>query len=273
MSSFLDVKGDITPNPTPKLPDNVMDMFSMKGKVVAISGAGAGIGFAVAEAMAEAGASVAIWYNSNKEAVAKAEALAQRTGQKVRAYQCGITSYEAVQKAVDQVVDDFGRLDVFVANSGVAYPGEVVDMPLEEWHKLMDVNLHGVFYCAKAAGQVFKRQGTGNMIITASMSGRIVNIPQAQACYNSSKAAVIHFGRSLAQEWRDFARVNCVSPGYIETDLGAAPKVRNEAFRMAVQGRQGDVKELKGAYLYLASDASTYCTGHDLVVDGGYTLP
>lgn len=144
MSSFLDVKGDITPNPTPNLPSNVMDMFSMKGKVVAISGAGAGIGYAVAEAMAEAGADVAIWYNSNSEAVNKAKALADRTGRQVRAYQCGITSYEKVKETVDQVVKDFGRLDVFVANSGVAYAGGILDMPVDEWHKLTDVNYNGV---------------------------------------------------------------------------------------------------------------------------------
>ncbi|PWN27042.1 NAD(P)-binding protein [Jaminaea rosea] len=273
MSSFLDVKGEIKPNPTPSTPSNVMDMFSMKGKVVAISGAGAGIGFAVAEAMAEAGAHVAIWYNSNKAAVQKAEELAKKNGVKAKAYQCGVTDYEAVHATVAQVVKDFGHLDCFVANSGVAFAGGILEQPVEEWHKVMDVNLHGVFYCAKACGEVFKQQGKGNLIITASMSGQIVNVPTDQGCYNTSKAAVIHLARSLAREWRDFARVNTVSPGYIETDLGAAPKVRNEAFRMAVQGRQGDVKELKGAYLYLASDASTYCTGHDLVVDGGYTLP
>lgn len=222
MSSFLDVKDTITPNPTPSLPSNVMDMFSMKNKVVAISGAGAGIGFATAEAMAEAGADVAIWYNSNKQAVEKAEQLAKRTGVRVKAYQCGVTDYQAVRGTVEAVVKDFGKLDVFVANSGVAFPGGILEQPVEEWHKVMDVNLHGVFYCAKAVGEVFKKQGKGNLIITASMSGQIVNVPTDQGCYNASKAAVIHLARSLAREWRDFARVNTVSPGYIETDLGVS---------------------------------------------------
>lgn len=189
-----------------QIPSNVLDQFKMTGKVVAISGAGAGIGFAVAEAMAEAGANVAILYNSNKEAIQKAADLAQRTGTKVQAYQCGVTSYDAVESTISTIVKDFGRLDVFVANSGVAYSGPLIDEPIEEWKRVVDVNYNGVAYCAKAAGKVFRDQGKGNMIITASMSGSIVNL-NPQAGYNSSKAAVIHLARSLAQEWAPFARV------------------------------------------------------------------
>ena len=133
--------------------------------------------------------------------------------------------------------------------------------------------VNGVVYCAKAAGEVFKRQGTGNLIITSSISAHIVNVPVDQPVYNGTKAFVSHFGKSLAREWRDFARVNVVSPGFFETKLGASPQVLHEAHRMAVVGRQGHVKEIKGVYLYLASDASTYTTGADYLIDGGYTLP
>lgn len=132
---------------------------------------------------------------------------------------------------------------------------------------------YGVVYCAKAAGEVFRKQGKGNLIITSSMSAHIVNVPNDQPCYNSTKAAVTHLGKSLAREWRDFARVNMVAPGFFQTSMGAATEVTSEANRMAVLGRQGDVKELKGIYLYLASDASTFTTGSDILVDGGYTLP
>lgn len=128
-------------------------------------------------------------------------------------------------------------------------------------------------HCAKFAGAVFKRQGHGNLIITSSMSARVVNVPVDQPVYNGTKAFVTQFGRSLAREWREFARVNVVSPGFFDTKMGAAPLCVNEAYRMSVLGRQGHVNEIKGLYLYLASDASTYTTGSDMLVDGGYTLP
>jgi sorbose reductase len=131
----------------------------------------------------------------------------------------------------------------------------------------------GVVFCSKYVGEIFKKQGSGNLIITSSMSAHIVNVPVDQPVYNASKAFVTHFGKSLALEWRDFARVNVVSPGFFNTKMGANPLAVNEAYRMAVLGRQGHVKEIKGLFLYLASDASTYMTGSDLLIDGGYVLP
>src|ERR1700753_907883 len=146
-------------------------------------------------------------------------------------------------------------------------------MSIEEYKSLTSVNLDGVFYCAKYAGAVLKRQGFGNLIITSSISAHIVNAPVDQPVYNATKAAVTHLGKSLAREWRDFARVNIVSPGFFQTKMGASPRCLNEAHRMAVLGRQGHTKEIKGLYLYLASDASSYQTGSDVLIDGGYTLP
>lgn len=105
------------------------------------------------------------------------------------------------------------------------------------------------------------------------MSGHIVNVPVDQPVYNATKAFVTHFGKSLAREWREFARVNIVSPGFFDTKMGANPLAINEAYRMAALGRQGHVKEIKALYLYLASDASTYMTGSDVLIDGGYVLP
>ena len=128
-------------------------------------------------------------------------------------------------------------------------------------------------YCAKVVGELFKRQGSGNLIVTSSMSAHIVNVPIDQPVYNGTKAFVTHFAKSLAREWRDFARVNIVSPGFFDTKMGAAGPMQQEAFRMTPLGRQGHVKEIKGLYLYLASDASTYMTGSDVLIDGGYVLP
>lgn len=261
------------PRPYPDTPENVLEQFKLKDRVVCITGASDGIGFAVAEGMAEAGANLALWYNTNNAAETKGAELAKRYGLIIRAYQVEVTEPAKVEAAIHQVVADFGRLDVFVANAGMCIMKPILETSVAEYRRQMDVNVDGVFYCAKYAGQVFKSQGKGNFIITSSISGHIVNVPVDQPVYNASKAAVRHLGKSLAREWREFARVNIVSPGFFETKMGASPEDENEVYRMAVLGRQGHVKEIKAIYLYLASDASSFTTGSDFVVDGGYLLP
>lgn len=144
---------------------------------------------------------------------------------------------------------------------------------MDAYRNLMAVNVDGPVYCAKYAGQIFKKQGFGNLIITGSISSHIVNVPVDQPIYNGSKAFITHMGKSLAREWRDFARVNIVSPGFFDTKMGAGPKVITEGLRMISLGRQGNVREIKGVFLFLASDASTYVTGSDYLIDGGYVLP
>ncbi|KAI6851559.1 putative NADP-dependent mannitol dehydrogenase [Hortaea werneckii] len=261
------------PKPTPNTPENVFEQLSMRGKVVAITGAADGIGFAAAEAIAEAGGDLALWYRSNDAAIAKGDALAKKHGIRAKAYQVEVSDPEAVEKNVEKVVQDFGKLDVFVANAGMAISKPITEQTVEEYKKQYAVNVDGVFYCAKFSGQVFKKQGFGNLIITSSISAHIVNVPVDQPVYNSTKAAINHLGKSLAREWREFARVNVVSPGFFHTKMGAAPGVVNEATRMTPLARQGHTKEIKGLYLYLASDASSYQTGSDTVIDGGYILP
>ncbi|KAK7431019.1 hypothetical protein QQZ08_002549 [Neonectria magnoliae] len=261
------------PRSFPDTPSNVLEQFQLTGKVVAITGAADGLGLAVAQAMAEANAQVAFWYNSNDTAVQKAEEIGKEHGVKTAAYKVDVSNSEQVQSTIAEVVKDFGRIDVFVANAGMAISKPILEQTLPEFERQMSVNVNGVVYCAKYAGEVFQRQGKGNLIITSSMSGHIVNVPVDQPVYNASKAFVTHFGKSLAREWRDFARVNIVSPGFFDTKMGAGPQALNEAYRMAVLGRQGHVKEIKGLYLYLASDASTYMTGSDVLIDGGYVLP
>ncbi|KAI0024540.1 hypothetical protein F4780DRAFT_796355 [Xylariomycetidae sp. FL0641] len=277
--------------PVPKS-KRVFDMLSLKGRTAIVSGAGGGIGLAVAHALAEAGADVAIWYNSNKKALDEAANIEKEYGVKCKAYQVNVTSWESVQTAVDEIVKEFGgRLDVFVANSGIAWEdGPFIDASLETMYKVNKVNVDGVFYCAKAAGLHWRRQtqegttidgkplenySTGSFIVTASMSGSIANMPQMQAVYNASKAAVIHACKSFAVEWSGFARANSVSPGYIKTDISTfIPAETKKLFHDKTPvGREGEPEELKGAYLYLASDASTFTTGIDLLVDGGYCAP
>ncbi|WYZ38633.1 hypothetical protein EsH8_III_000547 [Colletotrichum jinshuiense] len=270
----------------------VLPLFSLKGKTAIVSGAGAGIGLQVAHAYAEAGANVAIWYNNNKSALDRAAEIEKEYGVKCKAYQVNVTSHQAIQESVQQIVSEFnGRLDIFVANSGIAWEeGPLIDGPMDVADRVMSVNLNGTIYCAQVAGAHFRRQkkeGTtidgkklegftyGSFIATASMSGHIVNVPQAQAVYNASKAGVIHLCKSLAVEWVDFARANTISPGYIKTEISAfaGAEAKRQWKNKTPMGREGEAGELKGAYLYLASDAASYTTGADLVVDGGYCLP
>ncbi|KAK4227112.1 putative sorbose reductase SOU1 [Podospora fimiseda] len=272
--------------------NRVLNLFSLHGKTAIVSGAAAGIGLAIAQGFAEAGANVAIWYNTQKEKAEKAAVEIEKDypGVKCKAYQVNVTSFAQVQTAIETIVGEFNnRLDIFVANSGIAWEdGPMLDGPAEDrirrYKQIVDTNLDGTFHCARVAGTYFRKQkqeGTvpgftyGSFIATASMSGSIVNIPQLQAAYNASKAGVIHLVRSLAVEWVGFARANTVSPGYIVTEISKfCSEETKKTWRDKIpMGREGMPNELKGAYLYLASDASSYTTAIDLVVDGGYCAP
>jgi len=256
--------------------NSLQELFSLKGKVVVITGASGprGMGIEAARGCAEMGADVAITYASRKEGAEKnVEELTKQYGVKAKAYKCNVGDYKDVERFVDQVISDFGKIDAFIANAGATANSGVVDGSSEEWDRVIQTDLSGTAYCAKAVGAHFKKQGHGSFVITASMSGHIANFPQEQTSYNVAKAGCIHMARSLANEWRDFARVNSISPGYIDTGLSdfIDPQTQELWRSMIPMGRNGDAKELKGAYVYLVSDASTYTTGADLVIDGGYT--
>ncbi|KAK4986794.1 Sorbose reductase sou1 [Elasticomyces elasticus] len=272
--------------------ERVLPLFSLKGKTAIVSGAGAGIGLAVAQGFAEAGANVVLWYHSNKKALDRAAEIEKTYGVKCKAYQVDVTDDAAVKKAVNEQVREFnGRLDVFVANSGIPWTqGPAIDGEVAHYRKVVATDLDGTFYCARAAGEIWRRQGKegtdmngkklenysyGSFVATASMSGHIVNIPQLQAAYNAAKAGVIHLCRSLAVEWVQFARVNTVSPGYMATEISdfVPPETKSIWKDKIPMGREGEAHELKGAFLFLASDASSYATGTDIIVDGGYVLP
>ncbi|KKK26690.1 hypothetical protein ARAM_001449 [Aspergillus rambellii] len=271
---------------------SLMSMFSLKGKTAIVTGAGAGIGLAVAEGLAEAGANVAFWWNSNAKCPERAAAIGAKYGVQTKAYKVNITDAEDVKKAVDQCVKDFnGRLDVFIANAGIPWTqGPMVDGPLSHYSDVVNIDLNGTYYCAKYASYYWRKQKEegvdlfgnkltnftyGSFVATASMSGHIVNFPQLQAAYNAAKSGVIHLCKSFAVEWVKFARANTVSPGYIATEISNfVPKETKDIWRDKIpMGREGEAEELKGAYLYLASDASSYTTGADLIVDGGYCAP
>ncbi|KAJ4293535.1 hypothetical protein N0V90_008818 [Kalmusia sp. IMI 367209] len=252
------------------------DLLSLKGKVVVVTGASGptGIGIEAARGCAEFGADLAITYNSRSSGAEKnAKELSEKYGVKVKAYKCQVGDYANVEKLVQDVVKDFGKIDVFIANAGKTADNGILDATVEQWNEVIQTDLTGSFNCARAVGLHFRERKTGSLILTASMSGHIANYPQEQTSYNVAKAGCIHMARSLANEWRDFARVNSISPGYIDTGLSdfVPQDIQKLWHSMIPMGRDAKAKELKGAFLYFASDASSYTTGADLVIDGGYT--
>lgn len=266
----------IMPIEVPKQ-EKLADLLSLKGKVVVITGASGphGMGIEAARGCAEMGADVAITYSSRAEGGERnAKELSDTYGVKAKAFKCNVAQYVDTEKLVNDVVAEFGKIDAFIANAGRQASKGVLDASVEEWHEVIQTDLNGVYHCAKAVGPHFKQRQTGSFIITASMSGHIANYPQEQTSYNTAKAGCIHMARSLANEWRDFARVNSISPGYIGTGLwNMIDKSAQDAWvSMIPMGRYGDAKELKAAYVYLCSDASSYMTGADMRLDGGYCV-
>lgn len=255
---------------------NILDKFKLDGKVAFITGGAKGIGKSIAMGYAQAGADLAIVDIDMEAAEATAIEITEEYGVKTLAIKTDVTKAEEVEKMVAEVNDHFGRIDIAVANAGIALNVAADEMSLAEWQRVIDINLTGVFLTAQAAGKVMIAQGGGSIINTASMSGHIVNTPQPQCAYNASKAAVSQLTKSMAVEWAEKnVRVNSVSPGYIGTELiTEAPALKpliEQWTSVTPQKRMGDPDELQGIYLYLASDASTYTTGSDIIVDGGYT--
>lgn len=227
---------------------NVLKGFSLQGKIAAVTGGARGIGLEVSRGLAEAGADVAVIYNSSQVAPAVAEEIAKATGVKCVAYQAEVKDPKAIEDTLIQISKDFGKLDIVVGNAGIASHYAAEDYTVEQWSDIMRVNLDGAFWTAQAAGRIFKQQGFGNLIFTASVSAILVNVPQKQAAYNASKAGLVQLARCLAVEWVDFCRVNCVSPGFIATDmLSVHPEEwRKKWFGMIPAQRLCDPYELKG---------------------------
>jgi NAD(P)-dependent dehydrogenase (short-subunit alcohol dehydrogenase family) len=249
----------------------VTDLFDLTGRTALITGGAQGIGEALAEGLRDACARVFI-ADVNKEA---GVATAERLG--IDFVWVDVTDSTTVDAAFEHVVGQAGSLDITVNNAGVVTNVPAEDVTDADWRRVFSVNVDGVFFCCRAAGRWMLQQGHGSIVNIGSMSGHIANRPQPQAAYNASKAAVIHLTKSLAGEWSSRGvRVNSISPGYIGTEL-TKRGLENPEWRTAwVEGtpmqRLGEPSELAPAVLYLASDASSYCTGTDLVIDGGYTV-
>uniref|UniRef100_A0AAZ3RWL6 D-arabinitol 2-dehydrogenase [ribulose-forming] n=1 Tax=Oncorhynchus tshawytscha TaxID=74940 RepID=A0AAZ3RWL6_ONCTS len=254
---------------------SILDRMRLDGRVAYVTGAGQGIGRAFAHALGEAGAKVAVVDLDQGKAEAVAEELTLK-GINCIAITADISKSLDVERMIDSIVSKWGAIQIACNNAGINMNSASEDTSLEEWDQTFDVNLRGTFMCCQAAGRVMLKQGYGKIINTASMASLIVPHPQKQLAYNTSKAGVVKLTQTLGTEWIDRGvRVNCISPGIVDT-----PLIHSESLRPLVQrwlsdipaGRLALVTDLQAAVVYLASDASDYMTGHNLVIEGGQSL-
>ena len=263
------------------------DLFSLSGKVVLVTGGAGLLGQVFCQAFADSGADVAVVDIDDQAAKSVATNIAKQSGRKVRGIGCDITSPESVSKMVKTVVSDLGRIDVLINNA--ASKGSSLDeffkpfedYSLQTWREVMSVNIDGLFLVAQAVGKQMKLQGSGSIIQTSSIygvvapdqriyegseyNGRPINTP---AVYSASKAAVLGLTSYLSTYWANSGiRVNSLTPGGISSGQN---KTFDEKYsnRVPLQ-RMGQASELVGALIYLASDASSYVTGQNIIVDGG----
>lgn len=191
---------------------------------------------------------------------------------------CDVSSELSVQRAFEQVMDTFGRLDSVVASAGIVENYSAFDYPFDRIKRLYDINVHGAFFTAREAARNMIPQGGGSIVLVASMSASVINIPQPQTPYNASKAAVRHMASSLAVEWaKKGVRVNTLSPGYMLTKLTKTILAHDQDLKktwesLTPMGKMGEPEDLAGAIVYLASDASKFMTGAEMRVDGGYCV-
>lgn len=196
---------------------------------------------------------------------------------KLHAYECDTSSEEGVRSTWDKIVKEFGKVDILVTNAGITGGASAEDYPLQDFQRMIDVNLTGTFLFARTAGKWWiENKVEGRILVVSSMSGSIVNRPQKQSAYNASKAASTHLMKSLATEWAPHGiRVNALSPGYIQTEANEGEEMEKLSkgwIKDIPMARIAKPEEFRGTAVWLVSDASSYVTGSEILVDGGYTV-
>lgn len=261
----------------------VLDKFSLAGKNAFVTGAGRGLGQAMALGFAEAGADVAVCDLKEEDAKATAEDIAKQTGRRALGFALDVTDAAAVEACADKLNREFGPIGILLNNAGIVYqkqgdgqgPGSIPTLEVEtaNWDHVIKVDLGAVFYCARSFGRHMVARGTGSIISLSSMSAFVGNFGRSNNAYCAAKAGVTMLTRQLAAEWGPKGiRLNCIAPGYMNTQMGRWVLEDPWVKQMTPMGRPGEPEELQGLAVFLASDASSFITGQSIVIDGGYTL-
>src|SRR6201982_1961703 len=250
------------------------ELFDLSGRVAIVTGGSIGLGRQMARGLAEMGANVGLCARKKERCEATAEEL-RSLGVKTMALGCDVKDPASVTDVVDATVAEFGRIDILINNAGTSWGAPVEEMRLEHWNRVIETNLTGTFLFSQAVGKIMLPQRRGKIINIASVAGIQGAPPQFQAIgYHASKGGVIAFTKDLACKWGVHnIQVNAIAPGWFPTHMSEVVMERNkEAFLKRIPlGRFGSNCDLKGAAVFLGSDASNFVTGHVLVVDGGQT--
>ncbi len=254
---------------------SMLDKFRLTGKKIIVTGGAGGIGETVIYALAEVGAEIAV-IDLDPKGIERVVNNLQQRGTRAMGYKADLTSQDEVKAMVEAVVSEMGTVDVLWNNAGIFQNVPAEDMNYAEWLRIIDINLNTVFAVSQAVAPIMIANKRGTIINTASMSGLVVNVPQKQAGYNTAKAGIIQLTRTLATEWAPYGiRVNSISPGYIATNKvigGDYTHLFDYWLERTPMHRMGSPEELAGAVIYLASDASSFTTGENIVIDGGYSI-
>jgi NAD(P)-dependent dehydrogenase (short-subunit alcohol dehydrogenase family) len=247
--------------------------FRLDNQTALITGAGSGIGRAIALAAAGSGADIACFDLAGPGLDETCAAITD-LGRRTIPVPGDVTDLASLTEAVEQTESELGPLSLAVNSAGIANASPAEEMALSQWQKVVDIDYTGVFLSCQAEAKAMLANGRGAIVNIASMSGVIVNRGLLQAHYNSAKAAVIHLSKSLAMEWSDRGiRVNSISPGYTATPMNTRPEVADQVRQFEADtplGRMATVEEIAGPAIFLLSEAAGFCTGVDLLVDGGF---
>jgi NAD(P)-dependent dehydrogenase (short-subunit alcohol dehydrogenase family) len=253
---------------------NTKQLFDLTGRVAIVTGGSIGLGRQMAQGLAEMGANVILCARKKERCQLAAEEL-RRLGAQTLALGCDVRNPDEVTAVVEETLLRFRKVDILVNNAGTSWGAPVEEMKLEHWNKVIETNLTATFLFSQAVGRFMLRQRRGKIINIASVAGFRGASPELQAIgYHASKGGVIAFTRDLASKWGAHnIQVNAIAPGWFPTHMSAVVIEKNkEALLKRIPlGRFGGDDDLKGAAVFLASDASDYVTGHVLVVDGGQT--
>jgi len=249
-------------------------LFLLTEQTALVTGAGSGIGQRIAQGLAQVGADVACLDRREDDGLLETQALIEAAGQNALLVTADVTEKGSVIEAVAQTDAELGPLSVAVNSAGIANANPAEEMEIDQWQSMIDINLTGLLLSCQAEANAMLAHGSGSIINIASMSGVIVNRGLKQVHYNTSKAGVIHLTKSMAMEWVDRGiRVNSISPGYTATPMNTRPEMVHQTKIFEEQtpmARMASVDEMVGPAIFLASRASSHCTGIDLLVDGGF---